>query len=296
MYKTNIIQKASIFFLGSHLIMISVCYSQEDQPRFFTADDLASVVVYLVQEKVEIVEKNNEYFELWLKKPDGKNPDSSNCYPKTSLNTGTGFFLAVNTDMYLVTASHVAQHLTTSSYAILRGTNDEPVRLNLTDIIGAAELDWKISAEADVAVHKLRPSNGILTYLKKRFLPSYLLVDSLYAPTRDTPLTIVGFPLGLGIDGYFSPLTLQTRSSSGLIRLPRFDNSVLSTFFICEDPSIGGYSGAPCFDTSIYKLGGMTTTGDGTKLYGLIHGTISDRTGGKLTAVTPIRYVLDLVE
>jgi hypothetical protein len=35
--------------------------------------------------------------------------------------------------------------------------------------------------------------------------------------------------------------------------------------------------------------------GDGTILYGLMHGTISDETGGKLAAVTPSFYLIELL-
>lgn len=266
--------------------------AQSDRPKFFSADDLSSVVVFLVQDRIETVREGDEEFEVWLSKP-----GSGKFTPKLQRITGTALFLADEQRLFLATASHVAKQMSASALAILRGPKDEPIKLKLTDLSGSAPYTWKYHPEADVAVLNLQPSQAIVqSYLQKRFLPTYILEDSLKAPARELPLTIVGFPLGLGTEEHFSPLTLQTRSSSGLLQLNRFDNGILSTFFICENPSIGGYSGAPCFDISIYKLGGMTTTGEGTKCYGLMHGTISDQTGGKLAAVVPSKFILDIIK
>lgn len=66
--------------------------------------------------------------------------------------------------------------------------------------------------------------------------------------------------------------------------------------FLClESPSVGGYSGGPIFDLGYQIVGAMTTTKDKTRLYGIMHGTISDNTGGKIAAVTPIIYLKDLI-
>jgi hypothetical protein len=64
-----------------------------------------------------------------------------------------------------------------------------------------------------------------------------------------------------------------------------------------ESPSVGGYSGGPVFDLGYQIVGVMTTTtGSGkTICHGLIHGTISDDTGGKMAAVTPAFYLSDLL-
>jgi len=141
------------------------------------------------------------------------------------------------------------------------------------------------------------PSKDVINqFLSGHFLPKSLLSNEKQAPSRDIPLTVIGFPLGLGSSGTFSPLTKQTFSASDLFSYPRADNKKETTFFVLEDPSIGGYSGGPVFDISVYKLGAMTTTGGGTRLLGLIHGTISDETGGKLAAVVPSFFILETIE
>ena len=104
----------------------------------------------------------------------------------------------------------------------------------------------------------------------------------------------MGYPLGLGTDGYMSPLSLESKASSGYLTLSRFDTQTTCTFFMLQDPSIGGYSGGPVYDISIYQMGGFMSTGSGTILHGFIHGTIGDNTGGKLAAVTPAFYFHDV--
>ena len=70
-----------------------------------------------------------------------------------------------------------------------------------------------------------------------------------------------------------------------------FENEVIIDFIILELPSIGGYSGGPLFDLGYIKSAVMTMTKEKTILYGIVHGTISDTTGGKLAAITPLKYL-----
>jgi hypothetical protein len=99
--------------------------------------------------------------------------------------------------------------------------------------------------------------------------------------------------LGLGAEPVFSPLTKATYAASGFLKLPRFDNGSKTTFCILEDPSIGGYSGGPVVDISLFKFGGLQLVESDTRVVGLIHGTISDPTGGKLAAVTPSYFIIE---
>jgi hypothetical protein len=45
------------------------------------------------------------------------------------------------------------------------------------------------------------------------------------------------------------------------------------------------------FDLGYLISGGMTTQKENTILHGIVHGTISDPTGGKLAAITPCKYL-----
>jgi len=212
-------------------------------------------------------------------------------------STGTGTFINHKDKLYILTAEHVAKDMKADCQFIVKGANDTPIILTLEDLTQqTASLPWKVHATADMAVMQLNPKATILsTSLVRRFLPSDNIFVPYKAVDRNVQLTTIGFPLGLGAFGHFSPLTFRTYASSGLITLNRFDNKNPCDFFILENPGVGGYSGGPVVDISIYNNMGMQMNGDGTMIYGILHGTISDQTGGKLAAVTPSYYLFDLI-
>lgn len=212
-------------------------------------------------------------------------------------SVGTGIFIVHGANLYLWTAEHVATSMQLNCQFIVKGANDTPLVLSIDDLTQqTATIPWICHKEADMAVLKLNPKpNLIMTSLLNRFLPSDNINKEKTAVNRNTQLTVIGFPNGLGAVGHFSPLTFRTHASSGLITLSRFDNSKPCTFLIMENPGIGGYSGGPVVDISIFQNMGMTMTGEGTLVHGILHGTISDQTGGKLAAVTPSYYLFDII-
>ena len=270
-------QKESIFLLNMRLIFyIIISYflglSARGQMSTYPKDSLANCILML---RVDTV-------------IDGK----------PSVITGTGIFIGKGEDTYIVTASHVAKAMSSKSSIIFKAKNDVPVKLNLNQLVTDGAIHWKNSEKADVAVLKIDPpqkfwDNGLF---QNRFMPIALLYDSLKSISRETPLTVFGFPLGLGLDGFFSPLTYRSFPSSGLITLPRFDNGKLSSFILLENPSVGGYSGGPVFDMGLVDEGNIQfIRPKGTFCYGIVHGTISDLTGGKIAAITPAFYILELL-
>lgn len=211
---------------------------------------------------------------------------------------GTGTFVSKGNQLFIVTAGHVAKAIDNKGYVILKGHGDQALKLRITDFLSGNAVVWKIHPDADVAVLELKPNKLIFEkgYLNQRFLPHTIFFETLASINRETILTTFGFPLGLGAEGFFSPLTYRTFPSSGLITLARFDNGKPSTFILLENPSTGGYSGGPVFDLGKIETGSLEmTSGQGTICYGIIHGTISDETGGKIAAITPSYYVLSLL-
>ena len=217
--------------------------------------------------------------------------------PGGKVTSGTGFFLSAEKCLYLVSASHVANELKEDAEIVVSDANSKPVVLTWKRLTGSQDVPcWKNHSEADISIMALSPDKKTFAnHLRGRFMPFELFPSATEPPSRDLVLTSVGFPLGFGISGYFSPLTFESKASSALLTMDRFDTKTACTFFILQDPSIGGYSGCPVFDLSIIKVGAMTTTGSGTVCYGITHGTISDQTGGKLAAVTPSYYLHDLI-
>jgi hypothetical protein len=156
----------------------------------------------------------------------------------------------------------------------------------------------------DVAVTLIHPKQNVLAKLGGHFLARTMLSSENTAPSRERPLTTLGFPLALGVQEHFSPITRDSSPASGLITLPRFDTHTPATFYLLENASIAGFSGAPVFlipkpfATNSGSLA-FPRTGSGSSTLtcvGIVHGTISDETGGKMAAVTPSKYILETID
>ncbi len=203
---------------------------------------------------------------------------------------GTAIFIEKNKEAYLLTAAHVVKNINDQAYIILSDKNGAPTKVLLSVLLGGAV--FMSHSVADLAKAKIVITNNNRDYLAGRCFP-YNQIDTSTQPiSKDVELTTIGFPLGLGVTGSkFSPLTYRTYVAAPIITLPRFDNQALSDFIILELPSTGGYSGGPMFDLGYLISGAMTTTKEKTILHGIVHGTISDPTGGKLAAITPCKYL-----
>jgi hypothetical protein len=225
---------------------------------------------------------------------------------ETQIKYGTGFLVSPdNTTMLLVTADHVSVDVKSDFRAIVRGDGDSAIEMSSEELTGTKNVVWISHEKEDVAVTILHPSNNIRSKLAGRFMPTNLISSDVNAPSRDRPLTTLGFPLTLGATGHFSPISRESKPSSGWVTLPRFDTHTPANFFLLADPSIAGFSGAPLFLTAapyampngamvFPETGGPTSTP--IRCVGIVHGTLSDDTGGKLAAVTPSIYILETID
>ncbi len=206
---------------------------------------------------------------------------------------GTGSFVGKGNDLYLLTAAHVATGTDRNTIIALGDEKSNCIRLPLVDIV--EYLDWKYHPVADMAVLELNISKHREVF-QNRFFPYDHINDKEVCASRDDELTVIGFPNGLGVQGKFSPLTFRSYASSSFMSLYRADKrDVLSDFFCLENPSVGGYSGAPILDLGYMVLGCATSTKEKTIMHGIMHGTMSDETGGKLALITPMYYIKDIV-
>lgn len=219
-------------------------------------------------------------------------------YLRGPKEAGSGFLLATEHTPYLVTADHVSRIVTGSSDVVLRGPEDRPIRFKLEDLHGDPKLAWLRHKEADVAVLRLKLTGAPLKAVERHFLPISFLVREDTAPARKYWLAAMGFPLNLGVETRFSPLSRRTHASSGLLRFQRFDTRTWTTFFVLEDPSVQGYSGGPVFQMPWppQEGSGISIGGRETRIVGVVHGTINDVTGGKLAAVTPAMFLAELID
>ena len=216
--------------------------------------------------------------------------------PKGDLLVGSGIFVCNGEQkMYMVTANHVAKDCGYTTKVIISDSVGNSTELNLYDFNN--KVKWQDHPIADISVLQIQPSYIIQQYLVKRFFPFDHFHIQKTPVSRDCELTSVGFPLGYGASGMFSPLTYRSYASSSFITFNRFDTKTPCEFFLLENPSIGGYSGCPIFDLGYFVGGGtMQINKDKTQCYGIMHGTIYDDTGGKLAAVTPAYYLEDLIK
>ena len=155
--------------------------------------------------------------------------------------------------------------------------------------------NWKHHPVADVSAFQIIFSDTNKKFMENRFFPYDHINTERNAVSRDFELTCIGFPQGLGTEDSFSPFTFRSYASSGFVTLQRADTGNLSEFFCLENPSVGGYSGCPVFDLGYSTNGLMTMTKEKTWCHGIMHGTMSDNTGGKIALVTPTFYLKDIM-
>ena len=214
-------------------------------------------------------------------------------------NIGTGMFVSSSAGEnrkfgWIVTANHVAKE--TNDYTeIVIATKDGKAETIKLSILGPLN-NWRHHHIADVSVFKIFFSEQNENFLCQRFIPFDHFNIEKNVVSRDFELTSIGFPHGLGVENSFSPFTFRSYASSGFVTLQRADTNTYSDFFCLENPSIGGYSGCPVFDLGYSSNGVMTTTKEKTICHGIMHGTISDNTGGKIAMVTPAFYLKDIID
>lgn len=214
-------------------------------------------------------------------------------------SVGTGMFVSSQADEnniygWIVTAGHVAME-TTDSTKIVIATKDGKAETLPLKMFGPLT-NWKHHSIADISVFQITFSDINNKFMENRFFQYNHFNTTKTVVSRDFELTCIGFPRGLGTEGSFSPFTFRSYASSGFVTLPRADTKTLSEFFCLENPSVGGYSGCPVFDLGYSTNGAMTITKEKTWCHGIMHGTMSDNTGGKLALVTPAFYLKDIIQ
>lgn len=207
-------------------------------------------------------------------------------------NVGTGVFIHKDNKAYLVTATHVSNATNDNSYIILCDQSNNPMKRMLTGL--NASLKWVDHKTEDISVLEIGVESNP-DILCHRCFPYDQIEFNVNKISRDDELTSVGFPHGFGAIGKFSPFTFRSHASSSEITLNRADTNTPAVFICLENPSVGGYSGGPIFDLGMVNIGIMTSSQGPTRLIGIMHGTISDQTGGKIALFSPALFLKDLV-
>ena len=255
-------------------------------------DEVSRSVVFLNQNVPVVEQVNGTRFEVWL-----KFPDTNAFVPKQTRNSGSGFIVASSNICYLITAKHVATNMTEDSEVVMRGEKMEPLRFRMSSITGQPAIRWFHHKDADISIHPLptiTPEGAVA--LDRRGMPLEFLEAQTNLPHRDTYVTALGFPFGLGAEGEFIPLSRDSKVSSGIL------NDGAGLFFLLQDPSVSGYSGGPLVQSGDPRViatdptfAGIKVVSGGARCWGFVSGTYADETGGKMTRVTPAFYALELI-
>ncbi len=282
-----------LLFLIPILLSIPSTWAEESSRPVIDIETVSSAVVMIHTEFIESMVVKGETYEVLLRKL-----GTNQIQPKLLKKEGTGTFVVKGSDLYLVTAEHVAKDTLLDSDVIMKVADDQPEVIPITQLIGGKDrLDWIVHPTADLAALRLSPSDEVMAKLDHHFLPYEILVSQLKAPNRLHPVTTIGFPLGLGTKGKFSPITQESKTVSGLLTLPRLDTQQPQVFFLLDNPSIGGFSGGPVLELPGVFLGQTEVKHNpDLKWVGVIHGTTGDNTGGKLAVITPAALVRELLE
>lgn len=234
---------------------------------------------------------------VFLHVPSQKQPGSKD------LEIGSGFLVTIKGKLFLVTAAHIAALMSSRASVTMGVENDAARTISVVDLTSSGgDPKWLLHPIADVAVLPLRPAAELEALLANRALPQSVFISKLEAPSRDRPLTVIGFPLGFGVlftgpGGKISPITKEAKAASGLLTLPRADTKKPAEFFVLDSPSVGGFSGAPVFILpAAFSQGAGIAFSAATRFVGLVHGTASDKTGGKFALVVPSAFVTQTLE
>jgi hypothetical protein len=271
--------------------ILSFIYSLFAQSCFIPVKHISASVAYLydIHPQKQVIE--NRIFEVWLKPVTG-----SGFIPTKEQSSGTGFFVSDNSHSFLVTAHHVAKTMSINSLVVLQDEKDRPITIPFSKLIKTNSLQWTMCNDADIAILKLSLNSDIIKIMNGHFLQLSLIDDTLRSPILTKSLLTIGFPLNLINAERFSPILKESKPVSGLLNLQRFDTISISTFYLLDSPSIEGYSGAPVFEPPDNYLTNDLILGGRWACVGLIHGTIADKTGGKLGAVVPSYYIIETIK
>lgn len=212
-------------------------------------------------------------------------------------SVGTGFFMCRdnnNNKIYIITAAHVAKLFNNSTYVEMMGQNNNVITKDLSFLQNGKNIVNHSTADLcaiEIDYNILKSLNIDVNIFKTSLIDTNKIINL----SRDVELTTIGFPRGLGVSSRFEPLTFRSYSASNIINnVSGLDGGYSSDIFVLENPACGGYSGGPVLDLGHIVSSGIIQSSK-TVFYGVMHGTISDDTGGKMAVVTPASYILQII-
>ena len=210
---------------------------------------------------------------------------------KDSADTGTGTLISFKDKYFILTASHVIKKCDLREKIVIHLPGDKPLMIDLITIT-KGNTHWQVHPIADLAIIQVYPNHftGFDTLLTKYSFTADLMYFGNQVG-RDVELTFFGYPVIEPTLVHFSALSFHGTVASGLITLNRADTNTPCDFVLMNIPSMQGCSGSGVFFNIAKPI--ITTGSDKTLMIGLVHGTKSDDTGGKIALITPLSYMND---
>jgi hypothetical protein len=253
-------------------------------------EDLSRCVVLLDRPFTETVQVDGTDAEVWLKMRGAKSPK-----PKLARQLGTGFLVASETAGFLVTAGHVARRMDAAARLSCAGRKGRRSTFPLREVLalGQGAVAWKYHGRADLAVVRVPMPPAAL---RGRFLDASLLRREKTVPRAAFDLVVVGFALGLFSETQFAPISKRFHAASDILQFRGEEMRRAADFFLLDQPTMGGYSGAPVFVAPQARLSpaGEVSCVE-AQCVGVVSQTIADEAGGHFAAVVPSTLVRSLI-
>lgn len=257
-------------------------------------DDISKTVVFLKQQRPQrtVIDGNTaEMFYRLLGTEEYK--------PISEVIIGSGFIIRHQNRDYLVTAKHVAKEMSPTGEIIVNLKNGKFTVVTFQALSEAKniipEAHWFHHATADISIHPIcyPPSIDVM----------YIPEDIFQKDNDEIQLLnkayIVGFPMGFGVLDKLSPIAKEAKLASKLTSIadPRIPKDL--HFYLLDQALSQGYSGAPVFyveDVTATNVTPKIKIGEKIHLLGLQSSAYSDKTGGKISLVVPISYIIEIFE
>ncbi len=207
--------------------------------------------------------------------------------------TGTGFFVADASYLFLVTAGHIAKQMGPESEVKISLEENKLFSSKLYKLYGQrGKAKWVYNDKSDVAVMPLNLDCESMHKLVGHVIDRKILSVKYAAPTRGEILKTIGFPSDYQVHGNFSPI-----SSESKVVVPLSDIKMEDVFFMLDDPDMGRFAGAPvCRTSGASAAKGSPPAEMNLECLGLVHGMISTQSGDKFGAVVPAKFINETID
>lgn len=203
----------------------------------------------------------------------------------------SGFVVAHEKHHYVVTAKHMARVFDGNTELAYRSPTGIATWIPLKKLCkpDVAEV-WRHHPRADVSVFRVDAEVCGPEVAKELNSISIQRKDLIVSPiARTTEVEIVGFPSQLGVSrgSTLSGIVFSGRIASVEIETPAEWH--IGAAILASSPAGDGVSGGPVF---------LAAGKDNAALecIGLYYGVLADRSGAKLSVVTPIKNCIELIE